>query len=261
MAKAQEGPRTVAAAGRTLEAAQTIQRLADARGGPQTKLAAQHLTEAASNCVRVASVDTGRSFALAMEQMAIASRAWEQACRVDGLPEWLPSAQAMAQTTGAGAKNLLRSTKWMKPQAIPVQPEPAPDPAPTPPTVELRARAQEAHARAIRAQRASSAAPTPAVSATTPINPDEELSPEELATLVTEYKAMKKKMEHTRRRCAICRPTRSNRPLTREEVRHALIHVRAQRLRSISLCLGALVLWHCCSASSRRWLRCVSSAL
>ena len=79
-----------------VDGAQRAQRAAEADGGPQSRQSALALTEAAINCERLAHAGIGKPVVLAMGQLSDAARTWEQACHVDGLPQWFEPARVVA---------------------------------------------------------------------------------------------------------------------------------------------------------------------
>jgi len=95
--------------GKVVDVARTMQRAAEADGGPQSRQAALALTEAATNCERVAKAGFGKPLALAMGELSNAAKTWEQACHVDGLPQWFEPAHVVADE----ASKMLRTAQQM----------------------------------------------------------------------------------------------------------------------------------------------------
>lgn len=86
-----------------------IQSIAQRRGGPESRRAAQDLVKASVKYEQIAArFSLGMPLALAMGELSAAAKAWEQACRIDGRPEWFAPAHIMVESSANSEQEFLR---------------------------------------------------------------------------------------------------------------------------------------------------------
>jgi hypothetical protein len=121
--ESQQSETLVDDADRVVSSVLRLERAAKAHGGPETIQATHDLTEAATLLRTAAAAEDLRAYANAAERLAKTARAYERACSVDGLPEWVQPARNMTASFEQSGTRISEAVNNALGQATQAQPE------------------------------------------------------------------------------------------------------------------------------------------